>query len=63
MVPVGEKSELSFLRGFLHCSDAGAGAVCNEPERRRLAWWWAKKFCELPIMQLGLSSYVMNIGP
>ena len=40
MVPVGEESELSFLLGLLHCSDALAGAVCNESERGRLAWWW-----------------------
>ena len=42
MVPVGEQSELSFFLGLLHCSNAFAGAVCNEFERRRLARRWPK---------------------
>ena len=50
MVPIGEHSELSFLLGALHCSDTGAGTVCYEPERWRLAGWWpgrCRVSCEL----------------
>ena len=43
MVPIGEQSELSFFFGLLHCSNAFAGAVCNESKRRRLARWWPMK--------------------